>query len=326
MRVLEHADRERACQSAPLGAAQARRARRGDGRVARAPAGPDLPARKGEVGHRRRLVVARSGLPAVVATFPQPVDLVVAVGALLDRPHHAVGAQREPLHVAVAVGVDPRFIRLRASTKGLSLQAPPVRGFTRSTLPPPEGEALRVLGRGGVARGDVQRTLGPNRNRHPPCRPLVDGQPVDDVAHPLGGPGARAEPPEEDLHLVLSRHASAPWQVRNSRSTPKSAWPGSTSVPTRPSVQMALLSIRPASMPCGAVQPHRRRVALGVEKAAVRQEGEVPGTEARRSRLHLEDGQPRPPRRRRRPAGAGVSGGRRRGRDHPPSRPGARGG
>ena len=53
-----------------------------------------------------RLVVAGNRVPAVVAARDEPVDLVVAVAAVLDRPERAVIALGKTLHVAVAVGED----------------------------------------------------------------------------------------------------------------------------------------------------------------------------------------------------------------------------
>ena len=64
---LEAGHRERAVEGAPLVAVHEPAAGRREGRVARAPAGLELLAGQGLVGHRDRLVVAGHRVPAVVA-------------------------------------------------------------------------------------------------------------------------------------------------------------------------------------------------------------------------------------------------------------------
>src|SRR5262249_34389077 len=78
----------------------------GERREAGLPTSGHLVTRQRLVGHRDRLVVAGNRVPAVVGTVAEQVDLVVAVGSVLDRPQGAVGALRQALHVAVAPGVD----------------------------------------------------------------------------------------------------------------------------------------------------------------------------------------------------------------------------
>ena len=78
-----------------------------------------------EVGHRHALVVGAAGavrIPAGVAALPQQVDLIVAVGPVLDRVQlPGAGSDGQPLHVAVPT---------------VWIATAPVAGSTRSTLPP----------------------------------------------------------------------------------------------------------------------------------------------------------------------------------------------
>ena len=93
--AFRHGDRQGAVEGAPLAVDEAAAGGR-EGRVAGAPAGVDLLAGQRLVGHRDPLVVAGHRVVAVVAAVDEPVDLVVAVGALLDRPQGAVARSARP--------------------------------------------------------------------------------------------------------------------------------------------------------------------------------------------------------------------------------------
>ena len=108
-----------------------------------------------EVRHRDALVVSRHGVPAGVAAGRQQVDLVVDVRAVLDRPHLGrAGPQRQPLHVAMAGGVDRRG-------RGRIVRGARARGrVDAQDLAAARERILRDRSDPGVARRDPQVALG----------------------------------------------------------------------------------------------------------------------------------------------------------------------
>ena len=145
-----------------------------------APPRVDLPARQRLVGHRHRLVVAGHRVPPVVAAVLEQVDLVVAVGAVLDRPQDAVAALGEALDVAVAVGDDVPLL----GVGGVDVAGCRARG-RRSSGP---GAASCRPARSGpaglvpIAASPVPTLSAPvsrsMSSRQPPWRPLLTGRPA----------------------------------------------------------------------------------------------------------------------------------------------------
>ena len=172
--------------------------------LARAPDRLGLPPGQGLVGHRHALVVAGAGVPAEVGAGGERVDLVVAVGPVLDADDGPVGRTLgEALHVAVPVGVDQPLAGVGRVGERVVGQRPAGAAVHAQHLAAERGEGARVGGVGGVAGADVQR-LGAGVEQHPAAAVAAAGrrQAGDHVAHQARPARVAAELPQRDADVV----------------------------------------------------------------------------------------------------------------------------
>jgi hypothetical protein len=221
------------------------------------------PGRLGWLGDEGRIDVAVvAGCtghlgPAVVAARLDPVDLVVDVGAELGGPQLTVGVPRQPLHVAVAEGVDRRA-RLGVVVGDLAVGGDP------QDLPGERRGVGRERGLAGVAGGDVEQPVGAERD---PAA-VVDAGLRDAGHHRLGIRVVVQPEPHHPVVLPGGEVGVDPRPVVGvDGQTEQSAFPGRVDVEGAERRRAAVLvDLEEAA-----------GVPLGDEDAAVGGEDEVPG-------------------------------------------------
>jgi hypothetical protein len=146
-------------------------------------------------------------VPAVVALLGEPVDLVVAVAALLDGPHRAVGAAGQPLHVEVPVREHPLLHAVAAADERIRRHRTPGGRVDPQHRAAAGRQPLRIATSRRVARPDVELVAGAVRERAPAAAARGRRQPGHQGALVRRRRARAVQPPPDDpdvLHRAVA--------------------------------------------------------------------------------------------------------------------------